>query len=174
MICLNTFMENCGGNRMTQNALAKWLKAIIVGVGICGLVFYGFVIPGYGGSIASLYPELAYCYYPWLVFIWITGIPCYAVLVFAWKIAVNIQNDNSFSMANAHFLKWVSILALGDSVFFFIGNVLFVLLNMNHPGIALALMLIVFIGVAVAVVSAALSHLVAKAAVLKEQTDLTI
>ena len=46
--------------------------------------------------------------------------------------------------------------------------------NMSHSGVALFSLLIVFAGVAVAVAAAALSHLVQKAAVLQEQSDLTI
>ena len=45
---------------------------------------------------------------------------------------------------------------------------------MNHPGVILMLLLVVFAGVAVAVAAAALSHLVKKAAVLQEESDLTI
>ena len=159
---------------MTQNTLSKWLKAIIIGLGIFGVLVYGSVIPECGDMLVSMYPEFSYCYYPWLIFIWITGIPCYAVLVFAWKVAVNIQNDNSFSMENARLMKWVACMALSDVTFFFIGNVIFLFLNMNHPSIMIASLLIVFIGVAVAVAAVILSHLIAKAAVLKEQTDLTI
>lgn len=45
---------------------------------------------------------------------------------------------------------------------------------MSHPGVALFSLLVVFAGVAVAVASAVLSHLVQKAAVLQEQSDFTI
>ena len=58
--------------------------------------------------------------------------------------------------------------------FFFVGNVILLFANMSHPGVALFSLLIVFSGVAVAVAAAALSHLVQKAAVLQEQSDLTI
>lgn len=159
---------------MTQNTLAKWLKAIIIGLGIFGVLVYGIVIPECGDMLVSMYPEFTYCYYPWLIFIWMTGIPCYAVLVFAWKVAVNIQKDLSFSMDNSHLMKWIAGMVLGDVAFFFIGNIVLLFLNMNHPSIVIASLLIVFIGVAVAVTAVVLSHLIAKAAVLKEQTDLTI
>ena len=45
---------------------------------------------------------------------------------------------------------------------------------MSHPGVAIASLAVVFVGVAVAVGAAALSHLVGKAALLQEQSDLTI
>jgi len=160
---------------MKQVALSIWLKFIIIGVGICGLIVYGMVIPMLGQAIA-VYEQGAfdYCYWPWLVFIWITAIPCYLVLVFAWKIASNIGRDKSFTAANAKYLKWISVLAVADATFFFVGNIVYLFLNMNHPGIVLFSLLVVFAGVAVAIASAALSHLVLKAEVLQEQSDWTI
>lgn len=77
-------------------------------------------------------------------------------------------------MDNARLMKGIAGMALGDVTFFFMGNVVFLFLNMNHPGIVIASLLIVFIGVAVSVAAVVLSHLIAKAAALKEQTDLTI
>ncbi len=157
-----------------QKGLATWLKIILVGVGICGLVVYFVVFPSYGESLVSDYPEFSNRFWPWLIFLWISGIPCYAVLVFGWKIAANIGRDQSFSNANAKYLKWIAWLAAGDGVFFFVGNIVLLFTNMSHPGIALFSLLVVFAGVAVAVASAVLSHLVQKAAVLQEQSDLTI
>ena len=87
---------------------------------------------------------------------------------------VNIGKDRSFSMDNARLLQRISRLAAGDAVFFFLGNVLLLLLNMSHPGVVLAALVIVFVGVAVAVAAAVLSYLVQKAAALQEQSDLTI
>lgn len=159
---------------MEQKGLATWLKIILVGVGICGLVVYFVVFPSYGESLVSDYPEFSNRFWPWLIFLWISGIPCYAVLVFGWKIAANIGRDQSFSNANAKYLKWIAWLAAGDGVFFFVGNIVLLFTNMSHPGIALFSLLVVFAGVAVAVASAVLSHLVQKAAVLQEQSDLTI
>ena len=154
--------------------MATWLKIILVGVGICGLVVYFVVFPSYGESLVNDYPEFSNRFWPWLIFLWISGIPCYAVLLFGWKIATNIGRDQSFSNANAKYLKWIAWLAAGDGIFFFVGNTVLLFMNMSHPGIALFSLLVVFAGVAVAVASAVLSHLVQKAAVLQEQSDLTI
>ncbi len=159
---------------MEQKGLAIWLKIILVGVGICGLVVYFVVFPSYGESLVNGYPEFANRFWPWLIFLWISGIPCYTVLLFGWKIATNIGRDQSFSNANAKYLKWIAWLAAGDGIFFFVGNIIFLFTNMSHPGVALFSLLVVFAGVAVAVASAVLSHLVQKAAVLQEQSDFTI
>lgn len=159
---------------MEQKGLAIWLKIILVGVGICGLIVYFVVFPSYGELLVNDYPEFSNRFWPWLIFLWISGIPCYAVLLFGWKIATNIGRDQSFSNANAKYLKWIAWLAAGDGIFFFVGNIFFLFTNMSHPGVALFSLLVVFAGVAVAVASAVLSHLVQKAAVLQEQSDFTI
>lgn len=118
---------------MKQKSLSLWLKLIITGTGICGLFIYVFIIPMLGQAIAAAENgAFDYCYHPWLFFIWMTGIPCYAGLVFAWRIAGNIGT------------------------------------------IVLLSLVVVFAGIAASVASAALSHLVMKAADLQNQSDLTI
>ena len=159
---------------MEQKTLARWLKVILIGVGLCGLVVYGAILPLYGQSIRDANPEMANCYWPWLIFLWATGVPCYIALVIGWKIAANIGLDRSFSEDNARHLKRISLLAAGDTVFFFVGNIVLLFANMSHPGVVLGSFLVVFAGVAVSVAAAALSHLVLKAALLQEQSDLTI
>ena len=159
---------------MEQEKLAKWLKVIIIGIAVCGIFIYAFLIPGYGEMIVHDYPEFAYCYTPWLIFITLTAVPCYIALFFAWKIFTNIGKDNSFSKDNAKYLKWISWLAAGDAAYFFIGNVVLFFLGMNHPGIFLYSLIVVFAGIAISVAAAALSHLVLKAALLQEESDLTV
>lgn len=159
---------------MEQKTLSKWLKCILIGVGICGLIMYAAVIPVFGLDLRTMYPEFSDRFWPWLIFIWVSGIPCFSVLVLAWKIAGNIGRDQSFTEQNARLLKWISGLSAGDAGFFFAGNILLFLLNMSHPSIVLASLVIVFVGVAVAVTSAVLSYLVKKASVLQEESDWTI
>lgn len=159
---------------MEQKSLAKWLKFVILGVGFCGLFIYLYLIPSYGTSMVEKYPEFSGAFWPWLIFLWITAIPCYAVLYFGWRISGNIGRDKSFSAENSKYLKYVSWMAAIDSLFFFVGNVVLLFLNMNHPGILLISLIITFAGVTVTVAAAVLSHLVQKAAKLQEQSDLTI
>jgi hypothetical protein len=159
---------------MKQDKLSKWLKFIIIGVGICGLTVYALVVPSLGKDLAYDYPEFSGFYTPWIVFIAVTAIPVAAALCLCWKVADNIGQDRSFSMSNATYLKWISWLAAADSAYFFIGNIVMTLLNMNHPGILFMSLLVIFLGVAISIAAAALSHLVLKAADLQEQSDLTI
>ena len=160
---------------MNQNNLSKWLKGIIIGTGIFGLTVFGWLVPAYGASFAYSAPEFAYCYWPWLIFLWLCAVPCFVSLYFGWKIASNIGNDNSFSFDNANHLKTISKLAAFDCAFFFLGNWALLFMNMSHPGVAIIFApLVIFVGIAVSVVCAALSHLVYKSAVLQSENDLTI
>lgn len=159
---------------MSQKSLSKWLKAIIAGMAICGAIIYLYLIPVWGRDLAEANPEFSYCYIPWLAVILISAIPCYWVLYFGWKISSEIEKDNSFSMENAGYLKNISILAALDSAYFFLANLVLMILNMNHPGIFLLSLFVVFAGIAVTVAAAALSHLVKKAADIENENELTI
>lgn len=159
---------------MEQKALSGWLRAILIGVGICGLIVYFVILPVCGQTLAEQYPEFSDRYWPWLGFLWVTGLPCCAALILGWRIAANIGADRSFSNENAGYLKWISWLAAGDAAFFFAGNLVLMAVGMSHPGIMLAALLVVFAGIAISAAAAALSHLVKKAAILQEQSDLTI
>lgn len=159
---------------MEQNSLSRWLKGIIIGVGICGLIGYLSVVPGYGKSLIGRYPEFSSWYMPWMIVILVTAVPIYIALFYAWRIADNIGKDNSFSYVNADALRWIARLAVADVVYFFAANIVMMFLGMNHPGVLLLSFVVDFAGVAAAVCFAALSHLVLKAAKIKEENDLTI
>ena len=159
---------------MNQKKLSAWLKAAIIVIGICGLVVCLGVLPNCGAALRDSYPEFASWHWPWMIFLWIAAVPCFAALALGWQVAARIGEDRSFSAANAGYLQKVAWLAAGDTLFFFLGNVVLFFLNMNHPAVFLASLLICLAGAAAAVAAACLSHLVRKAADLQEQSDLTV
>lgn len=159
---------------MNKKTLAGWLKAIILGAGACGLLTYFVIFPDYGQILARSVPEYAFCYWPWLIFLWLTGIPCYGVLFFGWKIACSIKEDREFTAENSHRFRWAARLAVGDSVFLAAGCVLYWLLGMAHPSMVILGLVLSLVGGAAAVVSEALAKLTDKATVLQEQSDWTI
>jgi len=159
---------------MEQKALSQWLKAAIVILGIFGLVVFGGIIPGYGMSIAAANPAYAHCFWPWMLLMILVALPCYAALVFGWRIAGDIGRDRSFSDENAKRMRWISNLAFGDVMLFFCGNAMLLFLNMSHPGVFLISLLPDLLGVAIAVCAAALSHLIYKSARLQDDADLTV
>lgn len=159
---------------MKQKLLLFWLKLFLIVIAICGLALFAFVLPDFGLRIKVANPEFSHCFWPWLIFLLISGIPCFAVLVLAGKILSAIEKNMAFTMQNAALLRGIAILAAADTAFFFVGNLVFLFLNMNHPGIVLMSLAIDFAGLTVAALFAVLAQLVKKAAELQEQSDLTI
>ena len=159
---------------MEQKTLSLMLKLVLIGFAAAGALIYLWLLPMFGGDFAANHPDAAAFYWPWLIFLWLTAVPCYITLGFGWSIAVEIGRDNSFSAKNAVSLRNISVAAAADSVFFFLGNIIFLLLNMSHPAVFLFSCFLIFGGVAISVAAACLSHLVHKAAKLREENDLTI
>ena len=159
---------------MKQDALAKWIKFVIAGVGICGLIVYSVIMPRFGAYLVKQDSMLESNVLPWLILIWISALPCYGVLVLGWKVAVNIGRDRTFSYENARYLKWVSYLAMGDSIFVFIAHAIFLVMDMSAAAVMLVIIIVVFFGVSISVCAAALSHLIIKAADIQEENELTV
>ena len=159
---------------MNFKSISIWIKVVLIGFAICGITLAAIAFPQLGESIVNANPEFSYAYTPWMIFLCIALVPCYAVLVLGWIIASNISRDSAFSQVNARLLKAVAFLSAGDSAFFLLGNIVLLFLNMNHPGIVLLSLPVVFIGFAVCVASYALSHLTIRAADIEDENALTI
>lgn len=159
---------------MKRIELSKWLKFIIAFSALIGIFLCLFIAPDLGREAVSMNPELHYMYWPSLIFIWITAVPFYTALFKLWSICEEIYKDNSFCMKNAVRLKDVCKLALSECILYLLAIILLSFYKVLHPGILIIILFIIFIGISVAVVSAALSHLVEKASDLKDENDLTI
>ena len=159
---------------MLNKSLINSLRYIVFGTTLCGIVIYGVMFPVIGVNMINDYPEFSNWFYPWLIFLWLTSIPCFSVLFLLWKILDNIKNNNIFSYENARKLKYNSRITIVDTVFFLIGNNVFLVLNMSHPAVLLCSLIIVFAGISISVVFEALSRLAEKAAQLQEENNLTI
>ena len=159
---------------MEQHRLIKWLKFLVIFAAGCGMVMDLGVLPGVGSWMVDLAPELGGYFWPWLIFLWILSVPCYMALWMAWKIFTDIEKDRAFTMENAKRMGNVSFLAAADAVLLVVGNVVYLILNMNHPGVLLAAFFIALVGIAIAIAAAMLSHLIRKAAKLQDESDWTI
>ncbi|MBO6060866.1 MAG: DUF2975 domain-containing protein [Clostridia bacterium] len=161
---------------MKQKTLVLLLKAVIIGVAVCAALVYCLIVPELGESLANAGDgEFSHLYTPWLAVILLTAPPVGAALVLSWIVATNIGKDRSFCRQNARFLALISLLAGIDTVYFLLASaVLMAVTKVGHPGVVLFILLVCFVGAAICVAAAALSHYAAKAAELQEQSDLTI
>ncbi len=159
---------------MKHDLFSKCIKIVIAGTALIGVVSCAYLIPELVRVFKNWYPELSYWVVPWLILIYACAVPCFGALVVSWMIAGNIGKDKSFTMDNANLFKIISIMALATSIVFGTGSIVYTFMGMNHAGLLLIQFLIVFVGLAIFVCMAAMSYLVAKAAGLQEDSDLTI
>lgn len=156
---------------MNRHTLSRRLRIILIGIALCGLLFYLILLPW---LLRRTLPQDPLTQWVHLIPLWVSAIPCYAVLAYGWRIVRNIAADRSFCRENAAHLRTVSTLASIDTVWILLADLLWLFLGAAEGLMLLLSVIILFIGVAVAVTAAALSHLVLRAAELQEESDLTI
>lgn len=159
---------------MQQKEVAKWLKGITILIGIAGIIFFLVLMPVLAWQVAWWYPEVAYLKWPGILYGWCIGVLCYGILFQFWKVCVEIGRDNSFSVENAKSFREISRLAVLCAVLWFAGLVFLAIMKILGPAYAIFMILMSFIFVVVAVLAAALSHLVYKSYELRQENELTI
>ena len=159
---------------MEKEKIAYRLKEMIVVAAICGFLWYMIVFPILGLCAEYEYPAMRCYYAAWLFFLWLSGVPCYVVLLQGWEIANHIKNGKAFSAETAKNLKIASGVTLGDSLFFLVGNVYYLYKSASFLIVAGISLFVVFGGILIAGAFEILSILVKKAAELQEQYNLTI
>ena len=150
------------------------MKASVLAAAVCGLFLSLFVVPSWGHSVIDTNPEFGGWFWPWLVFAWLFSLPCFAILVYIWKVAGAVIGDTVFTVKTAEWVKSGAILLLSDAAFLFVGNVILLLLNMNHPGVLLFSIIGDVFAIALALLAAVLSRYLTKAAVLQEESEGTL
>jgi len=159
---------------MKQKELSRWLRVVVVIGWIACLLLSVVVVPKLATDAATDWPEYAYLAMPCLVIFWLGMVPVVLALWHGWMIFGEIGRDNSFCRENARRLRVISGLALADTVLCIVSIILLLCLGALHPGVFLLMLLIAVIGAGLTVAAAALSHLTLKAAILQEDSDLTI
>lgn len=158
---------------MKQKELSAWLKQIIIFCGLFGLTFCIFIAPELGKTLLQS-EHLKSLYVPYLVFIWITGIPFFIALAIGWLICSDIHSDQSFTLKNADRLKRISILSMVEGILYVEALLFIFITGRYHPYILFGMLLILFFAVIISTFTSMLSHLVRKASEIKQDHDLTI
>jgi len=159
---------------VTFKTLRILVRAAVIIVAICGAAACFYFLPLIGMDLAYTFPEYAHGFFPWLIFLWIAAAPCFAFLVLIWKLSSVIKRDLIFTHKSARIVKIFAMILFCDVIFFVTGNIIFLLLNLNHPFILLLSVIIAIFGLALSVLVSILSRYLTKAAVLQEEVDSTI
>ena len=157
---------------MKRLALVRTLKSVVMFLAVLAGIFYGYVFP-------QLIRDMGQVDFSWLVgpatlAVSLSAIPIAVALVLFWRICTEIGKDNSFCHKNAWRLTGIGFCALADTAYCVVGTVTVFAVTGGHPGVFLAAATAIFIGLAIALAAFLLSHLVLKAAALKDENDLTI
>lgn len=158
---------------MSHSSLSKILKTITIILMLGFVVFMAVVVPIAGKRWAFM-GDGKNVFLPWAVMIWVAAVPCVIALVLFWQICNEISRDNSFSEINAVKMKKISFCAFFDAIFFAAGNVIYLIMNMNSILVFGLSLIVCMIGGAVGIAAAILSRLITKAAVMKQENELTI
>jgi len=159
---------------MTSRNLGNLIRISVIAVAISGLFLCFYVIPIWGRSIISANPEFTHWFLPWLIFTWVVALPCFAVLIYIWKVSGAVIQETVFTDITAKWVRMGAILLMADAALVFLGNVVLFMLNMNHPGLVLVCILGDIFVVALALLAAVLSRYITKAAVLQEESEGTL
>lgn len=159
---------------MKHETMSRLMKIVIIMAVILVLAVYIFTVPRIAYIMGNQYPEFVGWLNPWYIFITLTAVPVLIAAFEGWLVVDSIGHERCFTHDNARRLSTIAKLAFIDAGYFFVGNLVLLFANMNHPGIVLLSLLVVFVGFAMGVAFAALSHLTEKAALMQDDTDLTI
>lgn len=159
---------------MKQKELSRWLRVIVIVCWIVCAVTGIWVAPWAFRQVALADPPRAYLTGFRVATFWVMLIPVILALWQGWRIFGEIGRDNSFCPENARRLKIISYLAAGDTVLVLVYSLALFFLNALYPAQIVLHLGVLFIGIAVTVAAAALSHLTHKAAVLQDENELTI
>lgn len=159
---------------MSSKTLGSLMRVSVISAAMCGLFLCAYVIPYWGAGMIAANPEFNGWFWSWLVFAWVFATPCFVILFFIWKVAGAVKNETVFTVQTAKWVKTGAMLLLCDAAFLFIGNVVLLLLNMNHPGVLLLSVIGNIFAVALSLLAAVLSRYLTKAAVLQEESEGTL
>lgn len=163
---------------MTTKSILLWVRCSIVIIALCGLTVcalwypYSFSLIKVGLINSKLSELTAAQSWGLLSFYWAVSIPCFAILIIAWKISTHIKTEQLFTSKVAKMIKLCALMLLIDLSVFCMGNIIFLLLKMNDFAIIYFFLMIG--GLVLSVFLSVLSHYVAKAAELQEISDGTI
>ena len=157
---------------MKRVALVRTLKGVVIFLAVLAAIFYGFVFP-------QLIRDMGAVEYTWLVgpatvAVSLSAVPIAAALVLFWRICTEIGRDNSSCHKNAGRLSGIGFCALADTAYCVVGTVTIFVITGGHPGVLLVAAAAILIGLAIALAAFLLSHLVLKAAEMKDENDVTI
>ncbi|MDR0514250.1 MAG: DUF2975 domain-containing protein [Coriobacteriaceae bacterium] len=158
---------------MKHKEMSRILKAIDAVTALACLALAFLVLPPTAQARFDV-AGMDWLYLPFLAFTWVGILPFVALAVIAWGVFSDIGRDNSFSLRNAARLRVMGYIAACDTLVWLCALVFFAWVRFPASVIIITVAAAIALCVILAVVCVSLSHLTAKAALLKAENDLTV
>ena len=159
---------------MSSKTLAIFMKIVVVLSALFGLLVCIILIPSIGNEVIGAYPEFSSWYWPWIAFAWIFSVPCFVILVDIWIVSDSVKDDTVFTLKTAKTIRSAVILLITDAAILFTGNVVLLMVNMNHPSVMLISFVVAIAEIIAALFAEILTRYITKASLLQEESDGTI
>lgn len=159
---------------MKQQHVVIWLKSASIAAGAIGALVFFVLAPYAATEMKTNFPEFAYLFWPCLAWVFVIAALCYAALARFFGVCTRIGADRSFCPENVRAMAFISRCLFAVACMFGLWLLYFVVNNFGNPGLAILLLLGTCVCAGVAVVAKALSLLVARAAELQQENDLTV
>lgn len=158
---------------MNEKLLSALTRVAILVIGLCGVLSCFLWIPiSIGNGTLQNLPWESSSFSIQYVFHWLVSLPCFVLLIFAWKITSNMNEGKLFLEKNAVYVSHASIILLIDIIIFLIGNIVFTILGWSNW--LILNILISIIGLVVSIFMYILSKYLICAAKLQEESDFTV
>ena len=159
-----------------NKAICNLIRISIIIIASCGLLCCIIVYPTVSAIESGFNPEYTTNYtMQWvqfgvqIAFRLITSIPCFAILVMAWKVSTCVKKDEAFSYRTKKLLKISAITLFIDLAVFAVGNIVLYFLEWN--AFFKVYVILFIIGLAIATVLAIAAHYVGQAAAIREENE---
>ena len=161
---------------MNEKILSALTRTAIIIIGICGLLTCLLWVPmSIGkGSLEELSWTMFNTSEFWIQYVlhWIVSLHCFWLLVIAWQITLDMDKGRLFLTKNALRVNRATIILIADIIAFVIGNIVFALLGWSswfvlHIFVAIT-------GLILSIFMYILSKYLMRAAILQEESDLTV
>ncbi|MFV0465703.1 MAG: DUF2975 domain-containing protein [Lachnospiraceae bacterium] len=159
---------------MKQTYIAGRLKLICIVFALAGLLFFLVFVPFFASRTVLADAVYARIYIPGMFLAYTIGILCYLILYQFWKVTIKIGQNHSFCLENVHAFLWMSRFSLAISGLCLIFLLYTIVTDSIFPGAILLTVILLLIGLALTILTSALSHLIEHAYELQQENDLTI
>ncbi|MBE5737299.1 MAG: DUF2975 domain-containing protein [Clostridiales bacterium] len=158
---------------MNEKVLSMLTRVAIITIAICGLLSCLFWVPiSIGRWDLQNLPWGSIEFSIQYVFHWIVSLPCFGLLIIAWRITLSMNKGKLFLEKNALYVNYATIVLIVDIAMFLIGNIIFVAMGWNN-GLILDI-LVAVLGLVISLFMYVLSRYLKKAAILQEESDYTV